>query len=64
MSRELLSEMVLFTEHFISYLDSLEDLLSSNPIWLNRLQGVGQISKQNALGLGFTGPVLRGSGLP
>jgi NADH-quinone oxidoreductase subunit D len=41
-----------------------EDLLSENPIWLERLVGVGQITTEEALALGASGPILRSTGFP
>jgi NADH-quinone oxidoreductase subunit D len=41
-----------------------EDLLASNPIWIERNRGVGVLSAADALGLGVTGPVLRAAGVP
>src|SRR6185295_14441177 len=41
----------------------IDGLLTTNRIWVDRLQGVGVISKEVALGYGLTGPVLRGSGV-
>jgi len=38
-------------------------MLTSNRIWCNRLQGVGVVSLQKALAWGFSGPMVRGSGL-
>jgi NADH-quinone oxidoreductase subunit D len=40
-----------------------EDLLSANPIWMDRTQGVGVIRPAEALAYGVTGPVLRASGV-
>jgi NADH-quinone oxidoreductase subunit D len=40
-----------------------EDLLSANPIWLARLQGVGYLDTASCMQLGVTGPLLRASGL-
>jgi len=40
-----------------------EDLLSANPIWVERTRGIGQVPKERLLGLGVTGPVLRASGV-
>jgi NADH-quinone oxidoreductase subunit D len=40
------------------------DLLSENPIFLERLMGVGSISTEDALALGVTGPILRATGFP
>jgi len=41
-----------------------EDLLTHNPIFVERLQGVGYLSAEDAIRLGATGPMIRGSGLP
>ena len=41
----------------------VDGLLTTNRIWVDRLQGVGVISKEVAMGYGLTGPVLRGSGV-
>jgi NADH-quinone oxidoreductase subunit D len=41
-----------------------EDLLLRNPIWNDRLRGVGVLSAKRALELGVTGPLLRASGVP
>jgi NADH-quinone oxidoreductase subunit D len=45
-------------------IDDYETLLSKNPIFMDRTRGVGVMSKENALKYGFTGPCLRGSGVP
>ncbi|MFL5798696.1 MAG: NADH dehydrogenase (quinone) subunit D [Actinomycetota bacterium] len=41
-----------------------ENLLSDNPIWLERNRGVGVVPKETLLALGVTGPVLRAAGVP
>ena len=45
-------------------LDEVDSLLTGNRIWIDRTQGVGPISKENALEYGFTGPCLRATGIP
>jgi NADH-quinone oxidoreductase subunit D len=40
------------------------ELLNENPIWLERLVGVGMLSTDDALALGVTGPILRSTGFP
>src|SRR5690348_5926160 len=40
-----------------------EDLLTGNPIWINRIKGVGYLSAADAIALGLTGPPLRASGV-
>ncbi len=52
-----------FVDQFPKTLRDLENLLTKNPIWLNRTKGIGVIPKEKALDLGATGPVLRGSGI-
>jgi NADH-quinone oxidoreductase subunit D len=44
-------------------IDEYENLLTGNPIFINRLQGVGLLSKEDAISLGVTGPPLRASGV-
>ncbi len=41
-----------------------ENLLSDNPIWLERNRGVGVVPKETLMALGVTGPVLRAAGVP
>ena len=43
-------------------MDEYETLLTDNRIWKQRTVGVGVVSPERALNLGFTGPMLRGSG--
>lgn len=52
-----------FTERFPGYLDEYETLLTDNRIWKQRTVGIGVVSPERALQLGFTGPMLRGSGV-
>ncbi len=51
-----------FTERFPRYVDEYETLLTDNRIWKQRTVGIGVVSPERALQLGFTGPMLRGSG--
>ncbi|MEX0658032.1 MAG: NADH-quinone oxidoreductase subunit D [Egibacteraceae bacterium] len=44
-------------------IDELEDLLSQNPIWLERNVGVGILDAEECLDLGVTGPMLRSAGV-
>jgi NADH-quinone oxidoreductase subunit D len=44
-------------------IDELEDLLTENPIWIERNKGVAILSADEALSLGVTGPVLRSAGI-
>jgi NADH-quinone oxidoreductase subunit D len=52
-----------FTNRFPTYVDEYETLLTDNRIWKQRTVGVGVVSPERALALGFTGPMLRGSGV-
>jgi NADH-quinone oxidoreductase subunit D len=45
-------------------LPTYDDLLTGNPIWQRRLQGVAHLDLQGCLALGVTGPILRSAGLP
>ncbi len=50
-------------EIFPSRLRGIDDLLTGNPIWQSRTQGVGHLDLQGCLALGITGPILRSAGL-
>ena len=52
-----------FTLRFPKYIDEYETLLTDNRIWKQRLVDIGVVSPERALALGFTGPMLRGSGV-
>jgi len=45
-------------------LAEFDDLMTGQPIWRERLQGVGIITAQEAIALGATGPILRSTGVP
>jgi NADH-quinone oxidoreductase subunit D len=52
-----------FTNRFPKYVDEYETLLTDNRIWKQRLVGVGVVSPERAMAMGFTGAMLRGSGV-
>ena len=52
-----------FTTRFPAYVDEYETLLTDNRIWKQRLVGIGVVTPERALQLGFTGAMLRGSGI-
>jgi NADH-quinone oxidoreductase subunit D len=52
-----------FIDIFPFKLKEYEDLLTDNPIWKQRTKGVGVISREDALSLGATGPILRATGM-
>jgi len=53
-----------FTQRFPANVDDYETLLTDNRIWKQRTVGIGVVPPERALALGFTGPMLRGSGVP
>ncbi len=52
-----------FTNRFPAYVDDYETLLTENRIWKQRTVGIGVVTPERAQALGFTGPMLRGSGI-
>src|SRR6267154_1500458 len=52
-----------FTRRFPKYVDEYETLLTDNRIWKQRTVNIGVVPPERALALGFTGPMLRGSGV-
>jgi NADH-quinone oxidoreductase subunit D len=52
-----------FVKRFPACIDDYETLLTENRIWKQRTVGVGVVSPERALALGFTGAMLRGSGV-
>ncbi len=52
-----------FTQRFPAYVDDYETLLTENRIWKQRTVGIGVVAPERALALGFSGPMLRGSGI-
>jgi NADH-quinone oxidoreductase subunit D len=59
----LLEFIWAFTERFPKCIDEYETLLTDNRIWKQRTVDIGIISPEKALAYGFTGPMLRGSGI-
>lgn len=59
----LLSDIYNFAIQFNSRIDEMEELLTNNRIWKQRLIDVGIVTKEQALDWGFTGVLLRGSGI-
>ena len=60
---EFLPQLEAFLEIFPSRVDDYEKLLTNNPLWIDRTQGIGVIEPEKALAWGITGPSLRGSGV-
>lgn len=59
----LLDFLWAFTERFPTCVDEYETLLTENRIWKQRTVDIGVVSPEAALQWGFTGPMLRGSGV-
>jgi NADH-quinone oxidoreductase subunit D len=53
-----------FCDQFLPILEEILNLLTRNKIFLDRTEGIGVISKADAVAYGLTGPNLRGSGMP
>jgi NADH-quinone oxidoreductase subunit D len=62
-SGSLLDFIEDFCERFPKYVDDYETLLTENRIWKQRTVGIGVVPPEMALARGFTGPMLRGSGI-
>jgi NADH-quinone oxidoreductase subunit D len=62
-SGSLLDFIDSFTNRFPACVDEYETLLTDNRIWKQRTVNIGVVSPERALQLGFSGPMLRGSGV-
>jgi len=59
----LLDDIYLFVKNFKARLDEIEEMLTGNRIWKQRLVSVGEVSYEQAIDWGFSGVMLRGSGI-
>jgi NADH dehydrogenase (ubiquinone) Fe-S protein 2 len=59
----ILDDIYIFIEQFAMRLDEIEELLTTNRIWKQRLVDIGIIDAKTALDWGFSGVMLRGSGI-
>jgi NADH dehydrogenase (ubiquinone) Fe-S protein 2 len=59
-----LDDVYLFIKQFSLRLDEMEEMLTSNRIWKERLVNIGIVTKNQAIDWGFSGVMLRGSGIP
>jgi NADH dehydrogenase (ubiquinone) Fe-S protein 2 len=60
----LCDDIYIFIEQFGTRLDEIEEMLTSNRIWKQRLVDIGKVSAKDAADWGFSGVMLRGSGIP
>ena len=57
----IVSDISRFIDEMPAYIDSYEELLTANPIFRERTEGIGGLSADDALALAVTGPTLRAS---
>ncbi len=60
---EFLPALNDFLDYFPAKIEDYERLLTKNPLWIDRTQGVGVVEPDVALAYGFSGPTLRASGV-
>jgi NADH dehydrogenase (ubiquinone) Fe-S protein 2 len=60
----MLDDIFLFCNSFIDRLAEVEEMLTTNRIWKERLIDIGIVSAESAVAWGFSGVLLRGSGIP
>ena len=58
-----IDKCVDFCDYFDPKVDEYEQLITNNPIFRRRVEGVGTISREEAINWGLSGPMLRGSGV-
>ena len=56
-------EVKEFCRDFLARVNEYEELLTNNRIWVERTRNIGVLSAADAIALGVTGPILRGSGV-
>lgn len=61
--KDFLPTVAQFLEAMPGHIDEYEDLLTNNPLWLERTVGIGAIDSEAAIALGYTGPGLRATGV-
>lgn len=59
-----LDDVFIFCKQFFLRLDEIEEMLTNNRIWKERLVDIGIVTAQDAVSWGFSGVMLRGSGVP
>jgi NADH dehydrogenase (ubiquinone) Fe-S protein 2 len=59
----LCEDIFLFAQQYASRIDEMEEMLTTNRIWKQRLVDIGVVSAEQAMNWGFTGVMLRGSGV-
>ncbi|MBW1644717.1 MAG: NADH dehydrogenase (quinone) subunit D [Deltaproteobacteria bacterium] len=68
LAKDITPDFIKFVRDFVKWfptaIDGYHTLLTDNIIWRKRTMGVGKVSAEDAVNFGFTGPSLRGSGVP
>jgi NADH-quinone oxidoreductase subunit D len=64
LNQDTIDAIMAWKKNFPKELAGWRKMLANNGIWMNRNRGVGVLSKEEAINLGLTGPVLRASGVP
>lgn len=59
----LCEDIFLFAQQYASRIDEMEEMLTTNRIWKQRLVDIGVVSAEQAMNWGFSGVMLRGSGV-
>ena len=61
--QKLIDDIYKFADGFVKYLDDVDDLLTENRVFKQRTVDIGRVTREEALDWGFSGPMLRGSGI-
>ena len=64
MPHGMLDDIFKWATQFSSRVDEVEEVITGNRVWKGRTVGVGTVTAQQALDYGFSGVMLRGSGVP
>lgn len=59
----LLEDIYQWAQQYPTRIDEVEELLTGNRIWKQRLVGIGTVTAQEAMDMGFSGVMVRGSGI-
>ena len=62
-SPERSNDIIFFIKKFTFRVDELEEMLTNSRIWNQKLKNIGVVSKKKAINLGFTGVLLRSTGV-
>jgi NADH-quinone oxidoreductase subunit D len=63
LDQQLLADISTFVDQMPAYIDSYEELLTANPIFRERTEGIGRLTAEDALSLAVSGPSLRAAGV-